>query len=154
MSGHANSEIHVLFGQWKDEDRDLDSYVDTVRDWMNDVSKLGIPRFGETANRLQRLRERLKTHFEREDTIGGQLQDLYSGNSAELTAACRQAQRDHSLLITRLDSLISRLDEVDPPFASWEAAMEQFEMFIVALEQHEDQELDSIEMLMPPPRKG
>ena len=154
MSGHASSEIHALFGQWKDEDRDLDSYVDSVRDWMNDVSKLGIPRFGETANRLQRLRERLNAHFEREDKIGGQLQDLYEGDSAELTAACRQAQRDHSSLLDQLDSLIARLDEVDPPFPSWEAAMGQFELFIVALEQHEDHELDSIEMLIPPLRKG
>ena len=154
MSGNANTEVHALFGQWKDEDRDLDAYVDGVRDWMNDVSKLGIPRFGETANRLQRLRERLKTHFKREDEIGGELEELYAGNSVELSAVCRQAQRDHSSLIERLDSLNARLDEVDPPFPSWEAAMEQFELFIVALEQHEDHELDSIEMLMPRPNKG
>ncbi len=150
MNEHANSAVHALFDAWKDEDRELESYIDSVRDWMNDVSELGLPRFGETANRLQRLRERLETHFERENRIGDQLQQLYSQKSVELDAARRQWQREHDLLIVRLDELISQLDEVDPPFPSWEAAMEQFEVFIVALEQHEDHELDSIEVLIPP----
>ncbi len=148
MDEHPNATIHSLFGKWKNEDQELERYVDGVRSWMNEVSQLGIPRFGETANRLQQFRDRLTMHFDREDEIGTQLADHYA-DSTELDAARRQAERDHRQLRNRLSDLISRLDALDPPFTSWESAMDEVESFVVALERHEDQEAESVELLMP-----
>ena len=149
MNGNTNDAIRALYEAWKTEDRDLEVFLDEVRDWMNDVSKLGIPRFGEAANRLQRLQQRLVKHFECEDEIICELETLYTEHSAELNAARRQASHDHRLLGERLEALIRRLDALDPAFPSWESAMDDVELYLVALEQHEDQESESIRMLVP-----
>ncbi len=149
MNVQSEKTLHSLFQQWKDEDQELERYIDDVRDWMADVSQLGIPRFGETANRLKSLLDRLTDHFDREDEIIAQLAELYAPDSVEVSAARRQASRDHRLLSDRLGDLVSRLDQLEPPFASWESAMDEVELFVVALEQHEDQEAESVEMLIP-----
>jgi hypothetical protein len=44
---------------------------------------------------------------------------------------------------------MDRLNETVPPFGSWQAAIDEAEMFFDVLEQHEDQESESFEMLMP-----
>lgn len=149
MNGNADVTVHSLFKKWQEEDQELESYLDGVRDWMNDVSQLGIPRFGETASRLQQLHKRLMLHFEREDELGEQLMEFYAGGSVELNATRRQAERDHQQLSDRLEELMVRLDALDPPFASWEAAMNEVEAFVVALERHEDQESESVALLLP-----
>ena len=52
-------------------------------------------------------------------------------------------------MLVRLDDLIERLNQSDPPFDSWQAATEEVEVFVEQLEQHEDHETDMIELLMP-----
>jgi uncharacterized protein (DUF3084 family) len=127
----------------------LESHIDVIRDWMISVSQLGIPRFGETAGRLKQLRARLALHFDHETDISAQLTSLYASNSVELNGVRRQMDHDHRNLLQRFDELIQRLEELDPPFSSWESATEEVELLVVALEQHEDQEADSFRTLIP-----
>jgi iron-sulfur cluster repair protein YtfE (RIC family) len=149
MNGNTPLTIDDLFTHWQNEDRDLERYLDDLRDWMNDVSKLGIPKFGETADRLARLETKLMSHFTRENEIVAQLGEHYRDDCSELTAIGRQTERDHRQLAARLENLIARLDQLDPPFRSWEAAINEVEAFMVSLERHEERESDSVMMLMP-----
>ncbi len=141
--------LQTLFGQWKVEDRRIEEEFDDVRHWMSDVSQLGIPRFGETALRLKSLRRQLAKHFQRENEITNQLSGLYSPECVAVSATRRQAIRDHRVLLDRLNDLVDRLDELEPPFESWQSAINEVESFVAALEQHEDHEAENVAMLIP-----
>ena len=149
MGTEAHPSLSEIFKNWRAEDRDLESRLDEVRDWMREVSQLGIPHFGETATRLRPLREALVRHFQREDAMIAQLARSYPSPSPEINAVRSQSAYDHDLLLSRLDDLTQRLDEPEPPFTSWQLAMDEIELFVVALEQHEEQEAESIKFLMP-----
>lgn len=152
MNTKAKETLSTIFTDWQNEEEQLEVFIDAVRDWMGEVGQLGIPHFGEAATRLRPLRQRLDIHFEREDSIVQQLGALYESGSPEIDAVRRQSIRDHQKLLDFLDDFIRRLDETDPHFKSWEQAMEQLEMFVSLLEQHEDQESDSIQTLIRTPQ--
>lgn len=149
MNSNTKHPVADFYKRWKAEDRDLERGIDQIREWMHEVNQLGIPHFGETATRLGPLRARLVAHFEREDTMIVQLAELYPSSSPEIKAVRRQSARDHAQLLARLDDLISRLDQIEPPFASWQVAMNELELFVDLLEQHEERESECIETLMP-----
>jgi hypothetical protein len=149
MNTNAKHPLAEFYQTWKAEDRALEAGIDEIRDWMHEVNQLGIPHFGETATRLGPLRDRLVAHFQREDEMISQLAELYPSSSPEIEAVRRQSSRDHHQLLVRLDDLTSRLGQIEPPFASWQAAIDELESFVDLLEQHEEQESESIEMLMP-----
>ena len=48
MNTQANS-LQEIYQNWRNEDRELESSVDELRLWMQEVNQLGIPHFGETA---------------------------------------------------------------------------------------------------------
>jgi len=149
MNSKAKQSLPSIYLSWQAEDRELEAFIDQVRDWMLEVNQLGIPHFGETATRLRPLRTRLVTHFEHEDEMVAQLSKLYPPSSPEIEAVRSQSSHDHRQLLARLDELIDRLDQPDPTFTSWQAAMDEVELFVNALEQHEEQESESFEMLIP-----
>ncbi|WP_182870995.1 hemerythrin domain-containing protein [Rhodopirellula sp. JC639] len=149
MDTKGTSELCHLFADWRTEDRKLAVCVDEIRDWMSEVNQLGVPHFGETASRLQPLRDCLTEHFDREDAMLAKLAELYPAASPEVNAFKRQTSADHRLLLSRLDELHARLKEVDPPFASWTDAMDEVDVFFEEMEQHERSEADRVGMLMP-----
>ncbi len=149
MSAKARPLVAKIFAQWRSEDRGLEMRVDEVIDWMHAVSEKGIPHFGETAARLRPLRDRLVVHFKHEGEMIANLAQHYPTPSPEIEAVQRQARRDHEVLLERLDSLIGRLGNPVPPFESWQAAIAEVGAFLDELEQHEEQETESIQMLMP-----
>jgi hypothetical protein len=149
MGTEANRFLSQIFEKWLAEDREMEACLDEVRDWMREVSQLGIPHFGETAMRLRPLHDRLVHHFGREYEMIVQLAESHPPPSPEVDAVRRQSTSDHQQLLARLDDLIQRLNQTEPPFASWQAAMDEVEIFVNALEQHEEQESESIKILMP-----
>ena len=140
-----------LFSQWQDEHRLLNQFTEELRQWSYQVAQLGIPHFGEAADKLIQLRHRLVDHFQREDQIGHQLLSECDG-SVEMRATCRSASSDHENLLKRLDDLIARHQEVDPRFESWQQAMNEVDLFLDAMEQHEEQESANITWLTPQAR--
>jgi hypothetical protein len=76
-----------------------------------------------------------------------QLAQSYPPPSPEIDAVRSQSAYDHNLLLSRLDDLMQRLVETEPPFTSWEAAMDEIGFFVDALGQHEEQESESIKSL-------
>lgn len=144
--------VEELSHRWREGHRDLDEFFDEYRQWAYEIAQRGFPHFGETACRLKQLRETLSEHFAQEDEICDRLSNVVSTPSPELDANRRQVAADHVNLLARLDELISRLSEADPPFESWQQAVEEVELFWDALELHEEQESDCITWLAP--KKG
>jgi hypothetical protein len=114
---------------------------------MNEVSQLGIPHFGETATRFRPLRQRLIHHFAIEDEIierGAAKRDATLPGSEDPHLG---SSREHKELLERLDDMLSRLARPDPPFASWQAAMNEVEQFVDLLEEHESRESERIKAI-------
>lgn len=149
MNTKGTSEVIQLFEDWRTDDRKLSECIEEIRNWMSEVNQLGIPHFGETASRLQPLRECMSLHFVREDSMLEKLAELYPAKSPEVLALKRQTRLDHQTLLARLDDLHSRLKETDPPFKTWTAAMDEVDVFFEAMEQHERSESDRVLMLIP-----
>ena len=144
-----NESANEVFARWRAEDEALGKQVDTIRQWMRELDQLGRQHFGETATRLRFLRESLTEHFDREAQMILALGRLYSATSPEVAAIRRQADRDHNSLLKRADDLIERLDQLEPPFENWQQAIDEIEALVSLLEQHEANEWESIEMLLP-----
>lgn len=113
---------------------------------MNQVSQLGIPHFGELALRLKGLRKRLIEQLSREDVLHAAAREpgvrTGKGGATELPGpSAPQPWR----VLDQLDDLIEKLDQLEPPFSSWQSAVDRTEDFIGALEQHETDELHRIQ---------
>ena len=149
MNTNTSQSLSLIFDHWQDEDRSMDATLREVRDWMKEVEQLGIPHFGEIAIRLRPLRERLVIHFEREDEMIAQLAASLLEPSVDFDQLRSESANDHEMLLAQLDDFSARLNETDPPFASWQAAMSEVESFIARLERHEAMESNAIEKFLP-----
>lgn len=144
--------IDGLMHRWRQSHKELDEFFEEYRQWSYEVAQRGFPHFGEASERLKRLRECLTSHFSEEDSISDELVVLSGRPTPEIEANRRQVDSDHINLLARLDTLIGELGALDPPFESWQDAVEKVERFCDALEQHEEQESDCITWLFP--KKG
>lgn len=141
--------IESLSHQWRLDDRELIEFFNQFRQWAYEIAQRGFPHFGETADRLRQLRHQLVEHFAHEDEICRRLVQISGALSPEVDANCRQVACDHERLLSRLDALVAQLSDLEPPFDSWQAAVEQVERLCDAIEQHEEQESDCIGWLLP-----
>jgi hypothetical protein len=136
-----------LFQTWQMERRAVAACLDELRDWMNEVSQLGIPHFGETATRLRPLRQRLIHHFAVEDEMIEKFAARRGTTRPGTDGPHLCSSREHEQLLQRLDDMLSRLAQPDPPFASWQAAMNEVEQFVDLLEEHESRESERIKAI-------
>ena len=150
MNTDTSVELGRLFDQWSAEDERLTVCIDEIRDWMTEVNQLGIPHFGETASRLEPVREFLDSQFAHENALLDRLGQAFSDDIPEIKSFSRQARSDHQTLLAWLADLTSRLTEIDPPFESWTSAMEEVDVLFERIEQHERDENDRFRMLLPP----
>ena len=152
METKATSDTcQSLFARWRQEHDELDQVTGELRQWTYEVGQVGIPHFGEAGDKLAKVRQRLVEHFKREEEIGQQLLDDCK-NSAEAISTCRSASQDHEHLLGRITDLIVRLQQPEAPFESWQQAVREVELFLDALEQHEEHEEANITWLAPPPK--
>jgi hypothetical protein len=137
--------LEGLLRQWNDEHLDLAKSIRDTTLWLGQVSQRGIPRFGELAARLSSMRQRMKQHFDREESLGDDLQQ--ASDCVEVKTTRQRAINDHQHLTQRVDDLIAKLSELDPPFASFQQAIDQVGLFVDAFEQHEEQEAQGLQWL-------
>lgn len=149
MVSKEKIEVNEVFARWRIEDEELGRKVDEIRQWMRELDLIGKQHFGETATYLRDLRKQMVRHFEREVEMLEQIGKLYTSGSPEILAVRRQSDREHHNLLGRAEDMIARLDQIDPPFESWQQAMDEMDGLVSLLEQHESNEWDSIEMLLP-----
>jgi hypothetical protein len=141
----SHEVLASLLDQWKSEHNDLTHSIRETTLWLGQVSQLGIPRFGELAARLDAMRRRMSQHFEREEILNDDLQR--SADCLEVKTTRQRSISDHKHLTQRIDDLISRLSELDPPFESFQQAIDQVGLFVDAFEQHEEQEAQGLQWL-------
>jgi hypothetical protein len=148
MNAKSKPTPSFLFAQWQTEDRQLGEYVQELQAWMKEVNDIGIPHFGEAGDRLRSLRGRLQQHFDREDDIIEGLEEYFDDSPSAVGALRNQSSADHQHIMHRLDGLMERLNQLEPPFKSWLAAMGEIESFVSGLAQHEREESDTVAALL------
>ncbi len=156
MNKHAGSTqaVETLSGQWRAEHRELNQFFDDFRRWAYDVSLFGMPHFGESADRLKQFRRRLVEQFDREDELSNQATAMNNHRLPQMGLDPHRITVEHGPLLSQLDVLIDRLDELEPPFDSWQDAIGQVESFIESLDHHEEEEAAYITWLLPPSEIG
>ncbi len=146
-------QLNDVMQRWNDEHAELSKKITEITRWLGEVSQLGVPRFGELAERLRHLRDRMLQHFDREDKLGEEMH--LSHACVEVEATRRRAASDHLHLTERLDRLIAKLSELDPPFNSFQQAIDEVSLFVDAFEQHEEEESQGLTWLTKlTPRSG
>ena len=141
----CRESLEALLRQWNEEHDDLAKSIHDTTLWLGQVSQRGIPRFGELAARLSLMRQRMKRHFEREESLGDDLQQ--ASDCVEVKTTRQRAINDHQHLNQRIDDLIAKLSELEPPFDSFQQAIDQVGLFVDAFEQHEEQEAQGLQWL-------
>lgn len=141
----CRESLEALLRQWNEEHDDLAKSIRETTLWLGQVSQRGIPRFGELAARLSLMRQRMKRHFEREESLGDDLQQ--ASDCVEVKTTRQRAINDHQHLNQRIDDLIAKLSELEPPFDSFQQAIDQVGLFVDAFEQHEEQEAQGLQWL-------
>ena len=136
-----------LLQQWQQEHRELERVVGELRWWSSDSPSVDRLRFIEMADRLTLLRDHLFEHFDREVEIGWELPPHSASPAEELEASHRQAADDHQQLLERLDQLIGRLRASPLPFDSWQDALDELDLFLDSLDEHEEQEETSFQLV-------
>ncbi|MCA9158371.1 MAG: hemerythrin domain-containing protein [Planctomycetales bacterium] len=139
-----SNKLSALFARWKDEHRQIDARVAELCQWIHSQGKIVTPPFLRAAQKLGELRDQLETHFVVEEELGRLLADARGGMTAEIDSVRQQHDREHTILLERLGRLIHSLGTAEPEFDSWDAATNEFELFVDKLEQHEEREAESV----------
>jgi hypothetical protein len=140
-----SARLAQLVDLWKHEHDDLIKHIHDTTIWLGEVSQLGVPKFGELADRLQGLRSRMIRHFDHENELGEDLQQAC--DCVEVTATRRSTSGDHQNLTRRIDELMAKLGEPEPEFESFQQAIDQVSLLVDAFEQHEEQEAQGLQWL-------
>lgn len=143
----ANAELGELFSKWKTEHRELNTQLIDISRWMNDASNRSLPTYEAAISRLMQLQQKLEQHFEHEEKLGYLLARSRGSSTVEIDAVSRQVDRDHRTLAARLEAIIGLLELGQPAGDSWPDIVVEFNLFIDALEQHEEQEESSVSWL-------
>ena len=137
---------HVDFLQHKNaadkmlSDHDaLMSGICSNRRWIYELCQLGMPRFGELALRLREMRTALASHFHDEEVFTAQ--QLKAGAAVALN---HDLVKTHQELLSRLDSMITRLQAEPREFPGWHAAVDEVEKLVTDICHHEDLEMDGL----------
>lgn len=149
MGIDTNRSIQQIFDRWQAEDRGIKTCIADIRQWMQEVEMFGIPHFGEAATRLRALQRRMLNHFSSEDEMIAELSQLHPVSGPKLDELCCESSDDHDRLLDQLVVLSERLNQLEPPFVSWQRALEEFEQLVDAIESHEAYEAERIADLMP-----
>lgn len=147
-SEQAGRSLVTMYESWKSEDREIEAFIDELQSWMYQVAQMGHPHFGETATRLRPLQEHLWKHFENERRM---LEEITQSRLAPEEVAGRirtESVRDRDELFSELDNLIDRLNQVDPPFDSWQRAVDEVRAMLNLVTRHEESEAANIQSLI------
>ncbi|MEO1615776.1 MAG: hemerythrin domain-containing protein [Planctomycetota bacterium] len=143
------SECRSLYETWCESDRKIREEAIRLLRWTDETEHAASITFSDAAQQLRRFQDFLSAHFEDEDQLSERFGRFYDDPHPELDAMRRQADRDHRLLLGRLDHLIEKLSAANPVYESWKEAEAEISFWVDQLEQHEDQESKSLSVLFP-----
>ena len=119
--------IDQLFEQWKSQHCELDRF----------------------AQELEELWHRLSNHFVQEQELGKQIALARAIPHPEADAMMRQSERDHTNIANRLKHLSDRMQDAESDIDAWKSCTQELQLILDVLEQHEEQEAESIGWLLP-----
>lgn len=132
------TERQSLTEEFRQEQHAAHQKIDEWRQWWEELSEFGQPRFGEMHDRLQLIRAHLKAHFRHEEQSGFFQQ--IAEREPDYAPQCDRLVAEHQTLLNELDRLCTRLGTAEPEFENWGAANRAFEDLLRKLENHEKQE--------------
>ncbi len=150
MQSKVGSDEIGAFDQWKAEHQVIDRYTANLTQWIAAQSKLRASQFQETVKKLSELNEQLQAHFAREDQICQQMRAAHQDCTLDADAVQRQINADHGNISNRLKHLIDRMQEAEFEMDSWKKGVHELGLIIDLIEQHDEQESESINCLLPP----
>ncbi len=122
------------------EHGELAARIDGLREWITEISELGIPHFGEMGDRLQPLYTELCEHFAHEEAHNFLAEAI--ALLPDYTDGAEDLRLQHAPLLSRMDALICQLHEDERPFASWQRACKELDAILAALASHEHLEME------------
>jgi hypothetical protein len=131
--------------QFQAEHADLARRVEEWRDWWEELRDLGLPHFNEMGYRLYQFREALAEHMRHEETAP-RLRELARLVLGQEGVAGRLWE-EHEKLLKRLDEIIERLRACTPSYACWGEARDDFERWLIDLQDHEEREIQWMQRL-------
>jgi hypothetical protein len=152
-NSEARQELESVFQAWKDQHQELlqnlDGFLDQLRDnAASDQASVGGEH--ELVGQLNRTREKLQEHFIAERQMNKLLKASRGKPTPEINSLKQKAESEHRQLLSRLEgqveSIASAYRKKDP--SRWLQSVDEINLFLDALEQHEDQEADNIRWLM------
>ena len=153
MTVDTSKKTHRLdqqLARWLDEHRNLDAELNqflkrtSAVHWPTEIQLLGI------RSMLDRLSENLDAHFACEEQLIDELVAARSGNSTpEIEAVRRQSARDNLAVQSRVRTVRELLCDPLRARHSWTEIKVELHLIADLLEQHEEQERNSIAWLRP-----
>ena len=150
MKTQDKPKVDVLFEHWQVEHQVLDRYTSDLSEWIDHQSKLRTSQFRETVQKLTELNEQLHAHFAREEEIAEKIRAVHCDGSPEVDAANRQTDKDHVNILNRLKHLIDRMQDAESECDAWKKGVYELGLIIDVIEQHEEQESENVNCLLPP----
>ena len=150
MKTQDKPKVDGVFEHWKAEHQVLDRYTSDLSEWIDRQSKMRTSQFRETVQKLTELDEKLRAHFAREEEIGEKIRSVHCDGTPEVEAAQRQTDKDHENILNRLKHLIDRMQEAETECDAWKKGVYELGLIIDVIEQHEEQESESVSCLLPP----
>ena len=149
MATKENPKVSSLFEQWQEEHVELRQFTAELEQWIFAQTKLRANQFRETVTRLNKLNEKLQSHFAREAALCDRMQDYHCPGSEECAAVQRQCDRDHADISNRLKHLIDRMQDAEADQDCWNRGVYELTLIMDIIEQHEEQEAESVCCLLP-----
>jgi predicted RNase H-like nuclease (RuvC/YqgF family) len=150
MLATNNSSGIDAFQQWKKEHQVIDKYTAELEVWIATQSKVRAQQFQQTVQKLNELNEQLQAHFTREDLICKNLDATHRDCPLDSDAVKRQIDRDHTNISNRLKQLIDRMQEAECEMDNWKTSVHELQLILDLVEQHDEQEFDSVSCLLTP----
>ena len=98
---------------------------------------------------MTKLNEKLQMHFAREEALCDRMKEFHCEGSVECAAVKRQSDRDHENISNRLKHLIDRMQDAQAEQDSWNKGVYELGLIMDVIEQHEEQEEESVCCLLP-----
>lgn len=143
LSPAANATLMQVADRLLTDHQSLMHGLDCHREWICQLCELGMPRFGELAERLRSFRCDLEQHFRAEENCS----QLLHSATAQVPADQPNGGRLHGLLLERLTLLTERLRRGIDEFPSWNVAVAEVTSIIDEICEHERQEMDVLRQI-------
>lgn len=149
IESKEQTALEQLFEQWKSQHCELDHFSLELEEWVHLQTKQREAQFREGVDRLNALWQKLSQHFSQEQELGKRIAAAQGRPLPETEAMLRQSERDHNHIANRLKHLSDRMQDAETDMDAWKSCTQELQLILDVLEQHEEQEAESIGWLLP-----